>query len=340
MNENFDVVVIGGGAAGLSGAVALARSRRSVLVVDAGDQRNASAAAVHNFLTRDGAPPAEILRLGRSEVTRYGGRVEAGRVTALRREGGGFMVEMGDRAVAARRLLIATGLRDELPDVPGLKARWGIDVLHCPYCHGWEIRDRRIGVLATGPLAAHQALLFRQLSPHVMLLQHTGPPLTDEQRAQLGAVGVPVIDGVVAEVQADASGLTGVRLANSTSVPLDALIVSPRMVARAELLASFGLDTADVRIGEHTVGNQIAADATGATAVPGVWVAGNLGSVQAQVITSAAAGLAAGAAINADLVAEDAGRAMETIADRSRRALRNDGFGQNGEAASQTGKFG
>jgi len=173
-----------------------------------------------------------------------------------------------------------------------------------------------------------------------MLLQHTGPPLTDEQRAQLGAVGVPVIDGVVAEVQADASGLTGVRLANSTSVPLDALIVSPRMVARAELLASFGLDTADVRIGEHTVGNQIGADATGATAVPGVWVAGNLGSVQAQVITSAAAGLAAGAAINADLVAEDAGRAMETIADRSRRALRNDGFGQNGEAASQTGKFG
>ena len=104
MNENFDVVVIGGGAAGLSGAVALARSRRSVLVVDSGDQRNASAAAVHNFLTRDGAPPAEILRLGRSEVTRYGGRVETGRVTALRREGGGFMVEMGDRAVAAKRL--------------------------------------------------------------------------------------------------------------------------------------------------------------------------------------------------------------------------------------------
>jgi thioredoxin reductase len=313
MNESYDVVVIGGGAAGLSGATALARSRRSVLVVDAGDQRNASAPAVHNFLTRDGAPPAEILRLGRDEVTRYGGRVEAGRVTALRRDGGAFMVEIGERAVAARRLLIATGLRDELPDVPGLKARWGIDVLHCPYCHGWEIRDRRIGVLATGPLAAHQALLFRQLSPHVTLLQHTGPPLADEQRGQLRAVGVTIIEGAVAEVEADASGLTGIRLATGTRVPLDALIVAPLMVARAELLAQLGLDAADVRIGEHTVGSQIDADATGATAVPGVWVAGNVGAVQAQVITSAAAGLAAGAAINADLVAAGASRAMDTI---------------------------
>jgi thioredoxin reductase len=310
MNESYDVVVVGGGAAGLSGAVALARSRRSVLVVDAGDQRNASAVAVHNFLTRDGTAPAEILRLGRDEVTRYGGRVEAGRVTALRRDGGRFMVEIGDRAVAARRLLIATGLRDELPDVPGLQARWGIDVLHCPYCHGWEVRDRRIGVLATGPLAAHQALLFRQLSPHVTLLQHTGPPLADEQRAQLGAVGVPVIDGAVAEVEADASGLIGVRFANGTRVPLDALIVSPLMVARAELLASLGLSTADVFIGEHTVGSQIDADATGATAMSGVWVAGNLAAVQGQVITSAASGLAAGAAINADLVAEDASRSL------------------------------
>ena len=313
MNESYDVVVVGGGAAGLSGAVALTRSRRSVLVVDAGDHRNASAVAVHNFLTRDGAQPAEILRLGHNEVTRYGGRVEAGRVTALRRDGGGFVVEIGHRVVAARRLLIATGLRDELPDVPGLKERWGIDVLHCPYCHGWEVRDRRIGVLATGPMAAHQALLFRQLSPRVIMLQHTGPLLADEQRAQLGAVGVPVIYGAVAEVQADASGLTGVRLANGASLPLDTLIVSPRMVARAELLTSLGLETTDVRFGDHTVGNQIGADATGATAVPGVWVAGNLGSVQAQVITSAAAGLAAGAAINADLVAEDADRALETI---------------------------
>jgi thioredoxin reductase len=183
MNENYDVVVVGGGAAGLSGAVALARSRRSVLVIDAGDPRNAPAARVHGFLTRDGTPPAEIYAAGRSEVARYGGRLETGWVTALRRDGERFEVQIGNsRTVTARRLLVATGLRDELPDVPGLAARWGIDVLHCPYCHGWEVRDKRIGVLATGPRAIHQALLFRQLSPHVTLLQHTGAAPDGEQR--------------------------------------------------------------------------------------------------------------------------------------------------------------
>jgi len=151
MEETYDVVVIGGGPAGFSGAVALARSRRSVLVLDAGDPRNAPAGQVHNFLTRDGTPPAEIHALGRAEVNKYGGRVEQSRVTALRREGDRFGVDLGDRTITARRVLVATGLRDELPDIPGLAQRWGTDVLHCPYCHGWEVRDRRIGVLATGP---------------------------------------------------------------------------------------------------------------------------------------------------------------------------------------------
>jgi thioredoxin reductase len=178
MDEIYDVVVIGGGAAGLSGAVALARSRRSVLVIDAGDPRNAPAGHVHDFLTRDGTPPAEIYAAGRDEVTRYGGRVQTGLVTALSRDGDRFRVQIGRRTVTARRLLVATGLRDELPDVPGLAARWGIDVLHCPYCHGWEVRDKRVGILATGPTASHQALLFRQLSPHVTLLQHTGPAIS------------------------------------------------------------------------------------------------------------------------------------------------------------------
>jgi thioredoxin reductase len=176
MNQSYDVVVVGGGAAGLAGAVALARSRRSVLVVDAGDPRNAPASGVHNFLTREGTPPAEIYAAGRREVTRYGGTLQAGRVTALSRDGGRFAVHIEDQAVSARRLLVATGLRDELPDVPGLAARWGIDVLHCPYCHGWEVRDQRIGILATGPGAVHQALLFRQLSPPTSRPRSSPPP--------------------------------------------------------------------------------------------------------------------------------------------------------------------
>ena len=311
MDESYDVVVVGGGAAGLAGAVVLARSRRSVLVVDAGDPRNAPASHVHNYLTRDGTPPAEIYAAGREEAERYGGRVETGRVTALSRAGERFAVQIGGRAVTARRLLVATGVRDELPQVPGLAERWGIDVLHCPYCHGWEVRGQRIGILATGPAAMHQALLFRQLSPHVTMLAHTAPELADEQREQLGALGIPVVRGAVTQVEAGDSGLAGVRLADGTRVSLDALIVAPRMTARAELLAPLGLTPAEVTMGGHVIGTRIEADPTGKTSAPGVWVAGNLAAIQAQVITSAAAGLTAGAAINADLAVEEAERAVD-----------------------------
>jgi thioredoxin reductase len=308
MDESYDVVVVGGGAAGLAGAVALARSRRSVLVVDAGDPRNAPASHVHNFLSRDGTPPAEIYAAGRQEVASYGGRVETGRVTALSRSGERFAVQIGGRAVTARRLLVATGVRDEL--LPGLAERWGIDVLHCPYCHGWEVRGQRIGILATGPATMHQALLFRQLSQHVTVLAHTGPELSGEQREQLGALGIPVIQGTVTQVEADDGGLTGVRLADGTRVSLDALVVAPRMIARAELLAPLGLAPSEVVMGGQVIGTQIEADPSGATSVPGVWAAGHLAAINAQVISAAAAGLTAGAVINADLAAEDAEHAV------------------------------
>src|SRR5690348_7306100 len=194
MTESFDVVVIGGGAAGLSGALALARSRRSVLVLDDGEPRNATAGHVHNFLTRDGTPPAEIYAAGRDEVAGYGGEVRAGRVASVSRDGDRFAVTLADGGtVTARRLLVATGVTDELPDVPGLRERWGRDVLHCPYCHGWEVRDRAIAVLATTPMAVHQALLFRQLSDRVTFLQPAGAPLDPESAGQLAARGIPVV---------------------------------------------------------------------------------------------------------------------------------------------------
>jgi len=181
-------------------------------------------------------------------------------------------------------------------------------VLHCPYCHGWEVRDKRIGILATGPAAVHQALLFQQLSPHVTLLQHTGPAPDAGQREQLAALGVTVAEGEVERIEAGPGGLTGVRLAGHGHLALDAVVVAPRLEARAELLEPLGLKTAEVLIGEHPVGNRIEADRTGATAVPGVWVAGNLTDPQAQVVAAAAAGLMAGAAINLDLILEDARR--------------------------------
>jgi thioredoxin reductase len=282
--------------------------------VDAGEPRNSPADHVHNFLTRDGAPPSEIYAAGRAEVAKYGGHLETGRVTALSTDGEGFTVHIGDRAVTARRLLLATGLRDELPDVPGLAERWGVDVLHCPYCHGWEVRDQRIGILLTGPAGVHQALLFRQLTAQVTVLIHAALELTPEQQEQFGALGITVIEGPVTSVEADDGGLTGVQLADGTRVSLDALIIAPRMTANAELLAPLGLIPIEVRMNEQIMGTQIEADRSGATSVAGVWVAGNLADITAHVITAAASGLTAAAAINADLAAEDARRAAHAQA--------------------------
>jgi thioredoxin reductase len=308
MDETYDVVVIGGGAAGLSGAVALARSRRSVLVVDAGEPRNAPAAGVHDYLGREGARPADLLADGRAELAGYGGHVEDAVATAARREDdGSFHVTLDSgREVSARRLLVATGLVDELPDVPGVAQRWGRDVLHCPYCHGWEVRDQAIGILATGPTAVHQALLFRQLSADVTFFRHTGPELPSEDAEQLAALGIPIVDGEVAGLELDADRLTGVRLVSGEVVARAAVVVAPRFTARAGVLAALGLAATDQEMRGAVVGSAVDADPTGATAVPGVWVAGNVSDLSAQVVVSAAAGMRAAAMINADLVAEDA----------------------------------
>src|SRR5215207_4882860 len=238
----YDVVVVGGGAAGLSGALTLGRARRSVLVVDGGEPRNASASGVHGFLTRDGVNPSALLEAGREEVRRYGADLLDGRVASAERVEDGFVVTLDDGgSVGARRQLVATGLVDELPDVPGVRERWGRDVLHCPYCHGWEVRDQAIGVLASGPMAMHQVLLFRQLTSDLTLFTHTAPALTDEQTEQLAARNIRVVMGTVESLEVVDDRLTGVRLRDGTLVPRQALVVMPRLVARSEVLARLGL---------------------------------------------------------------------------------------------------
>ncbi|GGO24131.1 methyltransferase [Microbispora rosea subsp. aerata] len=322
MNDSYDVIVVGGGAAGLSGALALARARRSVLVVDAGEPRNAPAGHMHNYLGLDGRPPAELPAAGREEVARYGGEIVSGRAESATRTGDGFLVTLDDgRAVRARRLLVATGAVDELPDVPGLAERWGRDVLHCPYCHGWEVRDRRIGVLATGPLSVEQALLWRQWSQDVVFLVHQGPAPSEEDAERLAARRIPVADGPVTGIEVTGDALTGVRLASGAVVALDALVVGAPLTARSGLLESLGLKPVEAEIGGHVAGTRIAADPSGATAVPGVWVAGNVTDVRAVVVASAAAGMAAGAAINMDLVAEETREAVGAYRDQMRALI-------------------
>lgn len=310
--QRYDVVIVGGGAAGLSGALALGRARRSVLVIDAGEPRNAPASHVHNYLGRESTPPGELLAIGRGEAAGYGAEIVEGRVASAERlpESGqgeqGFRVVTEDgRSVEARRLLVTTGLVDELPPVPGLAARWGREVLHCPYCHGHEVADRPIGVLATGPFAVHQALMWRQWSDDVTLFLHTGPEPTEEEYEQLAARGVAVVDGEVTGLEVADDRFTGVTLASGRVVPREALVVQARFTARSAVLESLGLKPVAQEMGGTVVGSYIPTDPTGATEVPGVWAAGNVTRLTEQVIGAAAAGLMAGGAVNGDLITED-----------------------------------
>ena len=311
-----DVLVVGGGPAGLAAAVALARSLRSVLVVDAGQPRNASAAGVHNYLGREGAAPAELLADGRATLAAYGGRVETGAVTGLERLEQEplrpwFRASLADgRRVEARRVVVATGLTDELPDIPGLAPRWGRDVLHCPYCHGYEARGTAIGILSTTPMTAHQALLFRQLSADVTVLTHIGPTISDEDRERLEARGVRFVDGEVVEVLTTDDALSGVRLASGTVVGLQNLAIAAPAVAHSALLSSLGVEVADFTVGDHVLGAYAVAEPTGVTSVPGLFTAGNVSTIQAQVSTSAAGGLMTGALVNARLIEEETAYAL------------------------------
>jgi thioredoxin reductase len=285
----------------------LARSRRSVVVVDSGAPRNAPADGVHGMLGHDGVPPSELLERGRAEVRGYGGHIVTGAAVGAAPSDGGFDIVLADgRSVRARRVLVATGLVDELPDVAGLRERWGRDVLHCPYCHGWEVKDKTIGVLASGPKSMHQAMLFRQLTDDVTYFAHA-LPITDEESEQLAARSVRLVREEVVSLEVTDDRLTAVRLADGDVVACDAVAVAPHMVARAEFLAGLGLRPVPHPSG---VGEHIPVDAAGRTEVAGVWAAGNVTDLAAQVGAAAAAGAFAAAQINADLAAEDTREAV------------------------------
>lgn len=312
-DHTVDVAVIGGGAAGLNGALMLARSRRSVVVIDSADPRNAPAEAMHGFLVLDGAPPARLLERGREQVRHYGGRVVHATVAAaepatpsadgdLR-----FTVTTSDgRRLSARRVLVATGLRDVLPEIPGLAGHWGRSVVHCPYCHGWEVRDEPIGVIATGPNSIHHALLFRQLSDD--LIYFAGATELDaETRARFAARNIAVVEGAVHEVVTAEDGtLTGVRMTDGRVVARRVLAVATYMQARTAGLEGLGLPTEDL----ENMGRRFASGMAGTTDVPGVWVAGNATDLAAQVGAAAAAGALAGAHINAVLATADTDAAL------------------------------
>jgi thioredoxin reductase len=291
INESYDVVVVGGGAAGLNAALVLGRSRRTVLVVDAGEPRNAPADHLHNYLGSEGMLPTELLDVGREEVGRYGVEVRRGRVSSAARTGDRFVLGLEEGSqVTARRLVLATGVVDLLPEIPGLSERFGRDVLHCPYCHGWEVADQPLGIVATGPDCVERALLFRQWSDDVVILLNGQPAPQGEDAEKLRARGIGTVHGEIARVVVKGDRLTGVEL------------IGGEVVARAALVVTT-VPTADRRL----------LDAVGGPAAPGVKVVGNAAAPYAGVIASAADGMVAGTLLNHELIVEETAAAVAEL---------------------------
>ncbi|WP_039934792.1 NAD(P)/FAD-dependent oxidoreductase [Streptomyces viridochromogenes] len=306
MTEKYAVAVVGGGAAGLSAALVLGRARQRTLVVDAGEPRNAPAAHMQGYLTRDGMPPAEFLAIGREEIARYGVEFVRDRVVEVAKGGAedeDFTVGLaGGRTVRARRLVVATGLRDELPTVPGVADRFGRDVLHCPFCHGWEVRDQPFGVLGTSPNSVHQALMVSRWSKDVRFFLHTvaEEELSDDDLRRLAAAGVDVVPGEVAGLVVEDDRLTGVRLTDGSMHARSVLFVAPHAVPRNGLLERLGAELHETPFGAYPV-----VDPTGLTTVPGVWAAGNAIGFAEQVVHAASGGYRAASAIVGDLLMTD-----------------------------------
>lgn len=300
----FDVVVVGGSAAGLAAALQLGRQRRSVIVIDAGEPRNAPAAHMHGYLGHEALAPAALTAIGRSEVRTYGGEVVNGRVAAIRRsDDGRFRVEVdGKGTVVARRVIAATGLVDELPAVDGLADHWGRDVVHCPFCHGYEVRDLRMVQIVTHPMGLHPSPLFRQLTSSLTVVVHDGVEEDHPELAALRAAGVPTVHQPARRILAADGRVTAVELADGTLIDADAVAVGPRFSVRAEPFADLGLEPVPHPSG---LGDHIATDATGETSVAGVFAAGNVTDPSQQVLQAAANGSRVGAMVSFSLAGED-----------------------------------
>ncbi|RDB45428.1 NAD(P)/FAD-dependent oxidoreductase [Tsukamurella tyrosinosolvens] len=310
MNETqiLDTVIVGGGAAGLTAAQVLGRARRAVTVVDAGAPRNAPAEHMHGYLGHDGLNPAELLAIGRREAQAYGVRILAGKATAVRRSGDLVEVTVGDEVLRARTLLVATGLTDVLPDVPGVAERFGRDAIHCPFCHGYEVRDRPLAVLGgdNAAMSVHQALMIPQWSRDLVFFTN-GLEIDDADRASIEARGTRIVDGAVAGLVVDGDALRAVRLADGTEIEREAVFVGPRFVPQDELLLQLGAERGDA--GPFPT---VPVDPMGAVAgQPGVWAAGNVVNPMAQVIVAAGAGSVAAMAISAHLLQRDIAADMD-----------------------------
>lgn len=286
----FDVVIVGGGPAGLSAALMLGRCRRRVLVCDARQPRNAASHALHGYLTRDGIAPAALNALGRAELDTYGVQMREGVVSGVEREGELFRIALADgRVEHARFLLIATGVVDELPEVLGLRECYGHSVFHCPYCDGWERRDQRLGALGQGMSGMQLALSLKTWSSRIVLLAH-GSRLDDSDLARLERNGVDVVHERLLALDHEDGQLSAVRCEGGRTLPLDAIFFTSGQHQHCNLAE--GLGCAFNQKGTVDTGT------LSETNVPNVFVAGDASRDAQFVVVAAAEGVKAALAIN------------------------------------------
>ena len=295
---HYDVIIIGGSFAGLSAAMQLARARRQVLLVDAARPRNRYAAHAHGFLGQDGVPPQEIVANARAQLARYPtvSFLDGEAIQALAQDGGFAVVMAGGEQVRGARLILATGMRDELPPLPGLQARWGQTVLHCPYCHGFEVAGEPLGVLAAHPMSVHQAMLLPDWGPTTYFTQGQFEPSPEDAR-HLGARGVHVERTPVVALLGDAPALTGVVLADGRELPLRALFVASRVHMASPLAGQLGCE-----FDEGPLGPVIRVDDMKQTTVPGVFAAGDASTPMSNATLASASGVMAGVCAHRSLV--------------------------------------
>lgn len=302
--QTYDVVIVGGGVSGLSAALVLGRARRDVLVIDAGTPRNAPADAAYGFLTRDGTAPGTLVDLGRQDLEPYGVEFLDGSAEGARQVEEGWSVTTADgRSVEGRHLVLATGLRDVLPDVPGAREAWGRGLLQCPYCHGWEVRDRPLGVLGSSPTSLHQALLVRQWSDDVTFFPHALEPLSKDDERRLRTRGVRIAEGRVQGLVLEAGDddtprtLRGVRLDDGSQHPCAAMFCEPGADAALPFIDALGCEMRD--------DGCVTTDDIGRTSVDRVWAVGNAADPAAQLVPAAGDAYRVAVAVNAMLVEAD-----------------------------------
>ena len=294
-----DVIIIGAGAAGLSAGLVLARAQLDVVLVDSGAPRNAPADSMHGFISRDGMPPLDFLAAGRAEVSGYGTTLLSGFATSIERRADLFTVSLDGSTLEARAVLVATGLGDDLPALPGVAERWGKSLQHCPYCHGFEVLGSKV-VVAAGPNAAgtiHRAGLLRRYTPDLTVITD-GVELDAADRATLDRLGVKVVDGSIVGFEGPGTALEQVRLADGTAIDAETAFIAAPQRPHDQLLRGLGCDI-------HPTSGFVTVNEFGQTSVDGVWAAGNVVTPNALVITAAGAGAVAATVISGWLLAKD-----------------------------------